>query len=349
MSSRNFWIVLLVFLVGYSLWRKQRETVVQHRLTVLATEQMEKRFQKGRVQALLPARMPSVENALNPESESNYQTLLEKDAFCATRALDVRAGNRPQQFLRALGLKDDPRFGEMAADDSPLYSDPNNHVYRTPLARLIQALRLSGDLNGGRRLTLRDAQQGWNILTELHRESPENAAFLLFRLGLEDELDYPMDQRAQTAQDLMRANEYNSLQWEFYREVLQRSRDNASKFLAGETFLASLPTPSFAHVKQGVRELELEVPGLSDHVGRLLTRAGLDAADSFVTGGYNPTEYNVGRDLASWLDLPRQDVLEENKRRPRGDLGDFVPSELAAAPCSEEFHQHVKATLQTWF
>ena len=247
-------------------------------------------------------------------ADTSYQQLLERDQFCEAAKISINSTDNKLQFLRSLGMEMDSRYRELSEANSPYFSDPSRQNYTSRPARLIQALRLGGLLVIGNENHALDINRAWQLLKDLQREDPRNAAFGLFALVLEHDLQKSPEELHASALSLLSADHMDSLYTGFAREIFTRMQDNATKFTAGLSFLSSLPLPDYQAVRQVVTDLDVDFPGLAKSMAHLMVDPGLVAAGNSVSWAYNAFEYSMGRLLAPELDAPKFTDLDSGRR-----------------------------------
>ncbi|MBX3020901.1 MAG: hypothetical protein KF799_04430 [Bdellovibrionales bacterium] len=246
-----------------------------------------------------------------PPPPASYFQLLQDDRFCEVIEMDV--ADHREDFIRSLHLDEPGPVQELVGPHSPFFTDPSEQTYSAANARFMQAMVLSGQLEGStvKKLVFPLYEEARRLLLDLETEDPQNAAYTYFRLEVEKALGRSTEELAQIAERILTADRFESHSLDVRKAVRARMTANASKYIAGVNYVSTLPVLAYgANVL--VRMLDVYVPGLNEHLAELMTAQGTRANTHSFADGYDVLEYLGGRSLAPWLELPNH--IEIDKR-----------------------------------
>lgn len=275
------------------------------------------------VQVPRPEIEPVTEKTKPMPPSSNNAVLTDASEFCeAMRAVNDDSIPILNSVYEKLKDRVPAEYEELLRPDGPFAQDTEGYR-QTQIGRFIASLYQAGLMSPARGEP--DLHAAWTELDRLHWEDPENAAYSLFRLSVEQQLGMGTPQIQATLEELARATKFDTLYTTFMREVhtaAVKSQDPLT-YLLTISFLSRLPAPDYNQLQHQVGAILESVPDVRDHLAGLLTQPALNAAKSHLLFGYNVLEYSMGRWLSDTY-LPRLEELESQKQKPSLEWDQFT-------------------------
>jgi hypothetical protein len=215
------------------------------------------------------------------------------DVCEAARIMNPMSTSAPmfEAFLNATSPS--AELKETFGTDGPLLStSPAAKKYKSIAAQTVQALRVGGLMDSPNSVAA-DLATSHAMLLELEKKEPGNAFYPLFRLLVENRLNYSKDAQKETANRISAATTFDSHVAELDREMREAGFINPA-LLFSLSYFKSSDSVNYYSTISAVRSIDnFDTPGLA----RLMTEEGLHAQSPSWVGEYEKSRYSSGRML----------------------------------------------------
>lgn len=223
------------------------------------------------------------------------QKLIANNDVCALKKLvDGITGEEDRiyidAFLEATGLSD---LKSLIGINGPIYKEPDANN-KDPRVQFLDALVVGGVTHSPKRKH-HDLEKSLLQITELQTAFPDNAAFSVFKLGLENRLGKSKSQLRETANGLMGAKRYDSLMQEVLKQVLSHRWDSEALHYLSGVIRNHIPLPGASPNLEHGQLLEDEK--IAEHLGNLLVQPALNSDKLTISEDYSSYDYYLGNKL----------------------------------------------------
>ncbi len=318
------YIAIVAFLLGgYYFWNKQKSHATAAALPPLPQVKVAIRKQATRKPVLEPtptsvaAQVPVDLGANKKEfTYPEIQQLIVNNDICALQKLIADIGSKNEDliyidaFLEATGLRE---LKEMIGINSPMFKAPNANS-KSPEVLFIDAMATSGLMYNSKR-EKNDPEKSLAQLDQLSQAFPSNAAYALFKLGVENQLGKPKSHLRETAKGIKTAQVFNSIIPEYRAKILSHRWDSpALNYLANHV---AVGLPAIRAARSSENGDLFDDSEISEHLGNLLVQKGLASDKLSISEDYDNYEYYYGNSL---LDNKHPNITELNEIKHPGKM-----------------------------
>lgn len=224
------------------------------------------------------------------------QKMIVNDDVCALRKFIVESTAKAEApvYIDALfeALNMDG-YKQLFGVEGPTFKSQEGKTM-TPTQKFIDALMTSQFFYGAKR-DQTDTDKSLKQLEELSAAYPENAAYALYKLALEQQLGKNSSQVRSSAAQILKAKSYEPGLFDVRTELHKHIWTSPTIFYLTRLVASELPGVSFHKVRESL--LSVDDSKTNEHLGNLMVQKGLASKRTFLSVEFDTTEYYYGNSL----------------------------------------------------
>lgn len=315
--------ILVITVAGYYYWNKHDLQQARATLPALPKVRIAKPLTAPRNPAKAQARAASAsikapditqDSGTQEFTYPEIQKLIANNDVCALHKLLEDIRNKDEEwiyvdaFLEATGLRE---FKDLIGVNGPLFKElpPEN---KDPRAVFLDAMVTGGLVTNAKRDKL-DSEKSLRQLNGLVKAFPNNAAFSIFKLNLENAMGKSKSQLRETAKGISAAQHYDTFLADIRAHVLSHRWDSEALYYLAGKVRNSIPG---IHVARGIDNGALiEDAETAEHLGNILVSKAIASDKLSISEAYDAYDYYAGNRL---LNNKHPDISELNEQKHPG-------------------------------
>lgn len=281
------------------------------------------------------------------KTEKTLAQIFSDDDLCALMAYQKNVTLKPKEhYSEALTyFLEHSEFRKSLEDfDRGL----NGEKAQTTVGRIFSNLVLA-NLAEGQKITYKGQpqyQQAIDGFESLLNEEPTNAAYFIFEIATYSLAKKTVPQ--ELIQGLEQADHFDTHILQFTKDLINSDPAGAINFLNQISFVAVLPMPNWAKIKEQLKIVLNSRPDLISKISELMTAQGLTSKVGSDYGGFSIFEYAVGRSLIPHNKIPNYTELNKSLGQHFGEsLEAFVDLESKCTPqMANDLREHANKLRQ---